>query len=560
VRRRSAVGILLTVGLAGGVLLIALSSSGSRIAAPVLASTPGFIALAAIFAAWIMVRTGLRPSALGDRGWLFMGTACGLLAVSELVALAPTRIPGLVNSGVGIGATLSAVGGMLVLPYRRLQVVSAVRMVVDAMVIASSIFIAIWGTTVAFGHTATYGPHLIAMVMAVVAGSGFMLVLSVADRVLFPSLALIGVALVVAASRSVLNTYFGINGVDGLLGTSMLAAAGAAVVATGTVKSAASRRSILQDSLPYLAAIVALVGCAMEQVIRGRVDATTLYAGLMLGAAIIVRQFVSLREARTLGQAKIRAEIESEAKSKFLALMSHELRTPLNSILGFGQLLSSGTFGSLNPKQSRYVENIMTGGHQLLVLVNDVLDLAKARAGTLDLQGEPFEVVDLVHGAAEQVSPQAAAKGHQLTVTGAESTWALGDRARALQIILNLLSNAIKFADAGGRLGVHVAAGDGVAQISVTDSGIGVAPDQFEEIFDEFVQLDSGRARRSQGSGLGLALSRRLARDMSGDITVTSTPGRGSTFTWTVPVCPAERVPVAVPKVARATRPLQRTA
>jgi signal transduction histidine kinase len=214
----------------------------------------------------------------------------------------------------------------------------------------------------------------------------------------------------------------------------------------------------------------------------------------------------------------------------------------------------------LNPKQSRYVENIMTRGHQLLVLVNDVLDLAKARAGTLDLLGEPFEVLDMIHGAAEQVSPQAAAKAHKVTIDGAESIWALGDRARALQIILNLLSNAIKFADAGGRIGVHVAAGDGVAQISVTDTGIGVDPDQLEEIFDEFVQLDSGRARRSQGSGLGLALSRRLARDMGGDITVTSTPGRGSTFTWTVPACPPERVPVAVPKVARAAQPLKQTA
>jgi protein-histidine pros-kinase len=225
----------------------------------------------------------------------------------------------------------------------------------------------------------------------------------------------------------------------------------------------------------------------------------------------------------------------SEAQSRFLATMSHELRAPLNSILGFSQLLDGGR-AKLDEKQRRYVANISASGHHLLDLINDVLDLAKVRAGHVDLNCSLFEVSEVMEASAAKLNPLAAAAG--LTLTFKTSRLRThSDRRRMEQIVLNLLSNAIKFTPSGGTVKVTArAAANDRLEIAVADSGIGIPLEDQERIFDEFAQVDSSMSRAEAGTGLGLALCRQLAHVMGGEVRVASLVGRGSTFTLNLPV------------------------
>jgi signal transduction histidine kinase len=231
------------------------------------------------------------------------------------------------------------------------------------------------------------------------------------------------------------------------------------------------------------------------------------------------------------------ARAESQQKSAFLAAMSHELRTPLNSIMGFSQLLDlPGAKPALTAKQKRYVTHIISSGSHLLALVGDILDLAKVGAGQLEVNLEAVPLLDLVLDPVDRVGILAAEKNIAIDVYLPPELVAYTDPNRARQMLLNLLSNAVKFTPSGGgRILVSGRSTNGGVELAVADSGIGIAPEDQETIFDEFTQVDRGPSRSLDGTGLGLTLTRRLAALVGGTVRVESAPGVGSTFTIWLP-------------------------
>ncbi len=251
-----------------------------------------------------------------------------------------------------------------------------------------------------------------------------------------------------------------------------------------------------------------------------------------------------LREANEdLALAVEHAEAADRAKSAFLAAMSHELRTPLNSVIGFTGVLLGGLLGELSPQQIEPLRIVQRNGRHLLDLINDVLDLSKIEAGEIRFSRQPFDLVQALREALESVAPLAAQKALALEAQFAVASldWT-GDRRRVSQVLLNLLGNAVKFTEQG-TVTLELALEDHRARIVVRDTGPGIAEADLPRLFREFVQLDSGLARRSEGTGLGLALSRRLARLMDGNITVESRLGQGSAFTFSLPLPAPEPVP-----------------
>ena len=228
----------------------------------------------------------------------------------------------------------------------------------------------------------------------------------------------------------------------------------------------------------------------------------------------------------------------SKLKSQFLANMSHELRTPLNSIIGYSELILDGMYGPLTEKQQDRLEKVHRNGKNLLALINDILDLSKIEAGRMELDLQEVEVPEVIEQVMAVVQPMAQEKGLTLESRIAPNLRPVkADPDRLRQVILNLLSNAVKFTAEGS---VTVDAGatsdSRCLELKVIDSGIGIAPDLHEVIFDEFRQADSTSTREFGGTGLGLAISRRLSRLHGGDIIVESAPGKGSTFTVTIPL------------------------
>ena len=231
------------------------------------------------------------------------------------------------------------------------------------------------------------------------------------------------------------------------------------------------------------------------------------------------------------------AEAANRAKAEFLASMSHELRTPLNAIAGYADLLLMGVRGELPPDAASDVERMRRSGQHLLSLINDILNFAKIEAGQLSYQLERVPVAVLLADLEVLVAPQVAQRG--LTYHSARGEGGLAVRAdeeKTRQILLNLVTNAIKFTEPGGSVRVSFHRADGGVRIRVSDTGRGIAPEQQARIFDPFVQVDRHlTAESQQGVGLGLAISRDLARGMGGDLGVRSTPGEGSTFTLWLP-------------------------
>ena len=229
-------------------------------------------------------------------------------------------------------------------------------------------------------------------------------------------------------------------------------------------------------------------------------------------------------------------ETASRHKSEFLANMSHELRTPLNAIIGFSQVLRERLFGEINGKQEEYLDDILSSGHHLLSLINDVLDLSKVEAGQVELQVETFSLHEALERGVVMVRERATQNKIQLSLELAPEIDLIdGDERRFRQIVFNLLSNAVKFTPAGGSIAVASARVDGQVRVSVADTGPGVAPDDQERIFEEFQQTEVGHRQR-EGTGLGLALSRRLVELHGGRIWVESEPGLGSRFVFTLPL------------------------
>jgi signal transduction histidine kinase len=228
-------------------------------------------------------------------------------------------------------------------------------------------------------------------------------------------------------------------------------------------------------------------------------------------------------------------ETASRHKSEFLANMSHELRTPLNAIIGFSQVLRDGLFGEVNAKQEEYLEDILTSGYHLLALINDVLDLSKVEAGQVQLELAPFSIDDALERGVSMVREQATKNGVEVTLHANGGTDVVtGDERRIRQVIFNLLSNAVKFTSAGGVVDVSATRANGEVRVSVADTGPGIAADDLDRIFEEFQQTEAG-ARQHEGTGLGLALSKRFVEMHGGRIWCDSEVGRGSTFVFTLP-------------------------
>ena len=232
-------------------------------------------------------------------------------------------------------------------------------------------------------------------------------------------------------------------------------------------------------------------------------------------------------------------EAASRHKSEFLANMSHELRTPLNAILGFSQVLREEMFGEVNEKQKEYLDDILSSGHHLLSLINDVLDLSKVEAGQIELEVAPFSLRDALERGVVMVRERASKDGVRLALaTEPEVDVVEGDERRIRQVIFNLLSNAVKFTPDGGSVDVSAAKVNGEVRVAVADTGPGLAAEDHDRIFEEFQQTDTGIEQR-EGTGLGLALSKRFIELHGGRIWVDSEPGKGSTFVFTLPTGPA---------------------
>jgi len=238
-----------------------------------------------------------------------------------------------------------------------------------------------------------------------------------------------------------------------------------------------------------------------------------------------------------LQQRAIDLESASRYKSEFLANMSHELRTPLNSSLILAKLLADNTSGNLSDEQVRFAQTIYSAGNDLLQLINDILDISKVEAGKLELVPEDVPLRRVVEGLVRTFEPLALQKQLDFKVTVAPDVPATlhTDRQRIEQVLKNLLSNAVKFTDAGAVSMEVLVAPDGAVAFRVQDTGIGIAADQQEKIFDAFHQADGTTSRRFGGTGLGLSISRDLTRLLGGSMAVSSAPGEGSVFTLTLP-------------------------
>jgi signal transduction histidine kinase len=228
-------------------------------------------------------------------------------------------------------------------------------------------------------------------------------------------------------------------------------------------------------------------------------------------------------------------ETASQHKSDFLANMSHELRTPLNAIIGFSQVLREGMVGDVNEKQAEYLEDILSSGHHLLSLINDVLDLSKVEAGQVELELAPFSLQEALERGVAMVRERAMQDGVFVTLAAnPDADVVSGDERRIRQVIFNLLSNAVKFTPAGGAVDVRATRANGEVSVSVADTGPGIAAEDLRRVFEEFQQTEAG-IERGEGTGLGLALSKRLVELHGGRIWVDSEIGRGSTFVFTLP-------------------------
>jgi signal transduction histidine kinase len=254
-------------------------------------------------------------------------------------------------------------------------------------------------------------------------------------------------------------------------------------------------------------------------------------------AGTIAIAITRARDEQSIRQAKEEAERANEAKSRFLGVMSHELRTPLNAIGGYVELLDLGIQGPVTPKQREALARIGANQRHLLGLINDILSFARLEAGQVEYDLRPLRASEVLASLDAVIEPLANSRGTAYVVEDCDADVRIvGDAERVRQILVNLVSNAIKFAPDGGWVRVSCERDGGYFAMRVSDNGLGIPPEKQEAIFDAFVQLDVSLHARRDGAGLGLAISRELARGMGGELTVRSVPGEGSEFTLRLPL------------------------
>ena len=251
----------------------------------------------------------------------------------------------------------------------------------------------------------------------------------------------------------------------------------------------------------------------------------------------------AVQEKYTQELANRNRELEraNRLKSEFLASMSHELRTPLHTVIGFSELLGEELEGPLNEKQKRFVSHIHKDSLHLLELINDVLDLSKIESGRLTLRMEVFDFPVVLEESLGSIRPQAYGKSQTIETDVVSPLPLEADRLRIKQVLVNLLSNAVKFTPEAGLIRVTARANGSNAVVSVSDTGIGIAKSEHESIFDKFYQVSATTKGVREGTGLGLAITKHLVEEHGGELSLQSEPGKGSVFTFTIPLCSAAR-------------------
>ncbi len=309
------------------------------------------------------------------------------------------------------------------------------------------------------------------------------------------------------------------------------------VTEASQVTASPKRQTLDQGDIEYLG-----------ETVTETVDLLKTQSEALRDSTVSLEQKVKDRTA-DLADLNLKLETATRHKSEFLANMSHELRTPLNAVIGFSEVLKEKMYGPLNGKQEEYVEDIYSSGHHLLSLINDILDLSKIEAGQMDLELSTFDLRTALENALGLVREQANRRGIQLILRVEERIGDVtADERKVKQVLLNLLSNAVKFTLEEGKISVGASLGNGMVKISVSDSGIGIAPADQEEIFEEFRQSKGGEVAKAEGTGLGLMLTRKFVELHGGTIWVESEVGRGSIFTFTLPMrAPMTEAPTAPP-------------
>jgi GAF domain-containing protein len=277
-----------------------------------------------------------------------------------------------------------------------------------------------------------------------------------------------------------------------------------------------------------------LGGLAVNRKVAGRFDPQV----IELLKTFATQSAIAIQNARLFREIEIKSrelETASRHKSEFLANMSHELRTPLNAIIGFSEVLGERLFGEMNEKQAEYVADISESGHHLLALINDILDLSKIEAGRMELDASDVDLPKAIGHTLSLVRERAQRRN---IVVGAAFEPGVGvvraDERKVKQVLLNLLSNALKFTPEGGAIDVRAAGFDDRVEVSVKDTGVGIAPGDQEAVFEEFRQVGAAD-KRVGGTGLGLPISRKFIELHGGRLWVASEPGKGSTFTFSLP-------------------------